>query len=67
MIRPDDFDTQAEALRARVLAAAGHCRRAGRRAACPSASIRPWPDERTLHRLDAALAREVAHDTGPSR
>lgn len=66
VIPADDFDAQAEALRARVLAARGPLPPGQRESSLPfrfhPALARP--ERRALHRLDAALAREVAPDTG---
>lgn len=66
VIPADDFDAQAEALRARVLAARGPLPPGQRESSLPfrfhPALARP--ERRALHRLDATLAREVAPDTG---
>ena len=66
VIPADDFDTQAEALRARVLAASGPLPPGRRESSLPFRFYPALakPERRALHRLDAALAREVAPDTG---
>lgn len=66
VIPADDFDTQAEALRARVLAASGPLP-PGRRESSLPFRFHPAlarPALAALRRLDAALAQETAPETG---